>query len=275
MGFNRGDFFHVIGKENDPEWYEACNPATGARGLVPVAWFQVLGKIERDSADSSKSIGSLERTVTDTDSGYSDRSTNDKGARKSVHEKAGGPLYGIVQYDFNAERPDELEAKAGEAVIVIAQSNKEWFVAKPIGRLGGPGLIPVGFIEIRDMTTGQPCEDKNAAIARAGVPKVEEWKRRIAEYKNSSITLGKFNDSSDPNQPAHQDVGFVSGFYWFRTLFFRADISRIGQPGVNTSPFQNELTEYRELPTGTYSGLRRRLQFRRRTILVSCQLHNG
>ena len=47
-------------------------------------------------------------------------------------------VYGIVQYDFNAERPDELEAKAGEAIIVIAQSNPEWFVAKPIGRLGAP-----------------------------------------------------------------------------------------------------------------------------------------
>jgi hypothetical protein len=29
----------------------------------------------------------------------------------------------------------------------------EWFIAKPITRLGGPGLIPVSFIEIRDMTT--------------------------------------------------------------------------------------------------------------------------
>ena len=116
-------------------------------------------------------------------------------------------MYGIVQYDFVAERPDELEAKEGEAVIVIAQSNKEWFVAKPIGRLGGPGLIPVGFIEIRDMVTGLPCEDKEEAIRRAGVPKVEEWKRKIAEYKNSSISLGKFNDA--PDQPAQHDTSFV------------------------------------------------------------------
>ena len=101
-------------------------------------------------------------------------------------------VYGIVQYDFNAERPDELEAKQGEAIIVIAQSNPEWFVAKPIGRLGGPGLIPVSFIEIRDMTTGQAVPDAQGAVTRAGVPKVEEWKRMAADYKNSSITLGKF-----------------------------------------------------------------------------------
>jgi bud emergence protein 1 len=36
------------------------------------------------------------------------------------------PLYAIVQYDFHAERPDELEAKAGEPIVVIAQSNHEW-----------------------------------------------------------------------------------------------------------------------------------------------------
>lgn len=105
-------------------------------------------------------------------------------------------VYGVVMYDFNAERPDELDAAAGEAIIVIAQSNPEWFVAKPIGRLGGPGLIPVAFIEIRDMTTQQPVPDPQAAVQRAGVPKVEEWKKMAAEYKNSSITLGRFESGS-------------------------------------------------------------------------------
>lgn len=102
-------------------------------------------------------------------------------------------VYGVVVYDFKAERPDELEAKAGEAIIVIAQSNPEWFVAKPIGRLGGPGLIPVSFIEIRDMATGQAVPDPHEAVRRAGVPRVEEWKKMTAEYKNSSITLGKLD----------------------------------------------------------------------------------
>ncbi len=46
--------------------------------------------------------------------------------------KGGGGLYAVVKYDFLAERADELEAKAGESIIVIAQSNFEWFVAKPI-----------------------------------------------------------------------------------------------------------------------------------------------
>lgn len=105
-------------------------------------------------------------------------------------------VYGVVQYDFQAERPDELDAKAGEAIIVIALSNPEWFVAKPIGRLGGPGLIPVSFLELRDMQSGQAVTDPLDAVRRAGVPKVEEWKKMTAEYKNSSITLGQIDSAA-------------------------------------------------------------------------------
>jgi len=119
-------------------------------------------------------------------------------------------VYGMVMYDFAAERPDELEAKAGEAIIVIAQSNPEWFVAKPIGRLGGPGLIPVSFIEIRDMSTGKAVSDAQEAVQRAGVPKVEEWKKMAADYKNSSITLGKFETAQAQQQSLEQGMNRMS-----------------------------------------------------------------
>lgn len=204
LSFSKGDFFHVIGRENSDDWYEACNPAVpDARGLVPVAFFQALGKTERDSGQSDASTLSIKQAY-HPDSGYSDSSGAIEALRSpdpvmqqarkgSVSRGASGAMvYGIVMYDFAAERPDELEAKAGEAIIVIAQSNPEWFVAKPIGRLGGPGLIPVSFIEIRDMSSGQAVLDAQEAVQRAGVPKVEEWKKMAADYKNSSITLGKF-----------------------------------------------------------------------------------
>ncbi|KAJ9194713.1 hypothetical protein DTO166G4_1615 [Paecilomyces variotii] len=201
LAFTKGDFFHVVSREDDPDWYEACNPLNEARGLVPVSYFETVGKNERDSG------GSVEAHKQNLhDSGFSDRtspaqpdSTNSSKsgafARMSAMGK-GAMVYGVVQYDFQAERPDELDAKAGEAIIVIAQSNPEWFVAKPIGRLGGPGLIPVSFIELRDMTTGQAVADPLEAVRKAGVPKVEEWKKMTAEYKNSSITLGKLDSTS-------------------------------------------------------------------------------
>jgi bud emergence protein 1 len=173
---------------------------------VPVQFFQALGKTERDSGQSDQSSPKNIR-LPDHDSGYSDTSgsgtlqgTDTARSSKTMGKGTGAMVYGIVMYDFAAERPDELEAKAGEAIIVIAQSNPEWFVAKPIGRLGGPGLIPVSFIEIRDMTTGKAVPDAQEAVQRAGVPKVEEWKKMAADYKNSSITLGKFEVPSQQQQ---------------------------------------------------------------------------
>lgn len=101
-------------------------------------------------------------------------------------------VYGIVLYDFAAERSDELEAKAGEAIIVVAQSNPEWFVAQPISRPGSPGLIPASFVEIRDMATNTAVANAQDAVKRAGIPRVEEWKTMAANYEKSSITADKF-----------------------------------------------------------------------------------
>ncbi|RYP76934.1 hypothetical protein DL771_001487 [Monosporascus sp. 5C6A] len=217
LSFSRGDFFHVIGRENDSDWYEACNPALpDARGLVPVAFFQALGRTERDSAqsDSAPPRSSGSNKNPDHDSGYADTNTSSIPTTPAVSQRSsksmaknGAMVYGIVMYDFQAERADELEAKAGEAIIVIAQSNPEWFVAKPIGRLGGPGLIPVSFVEIRDMSTDKPVQNPHDAVKRAGVPKVEEWKKMAAEYKNSSITLGKFEGGSPPGQSQGLEQG--------------------------------------------------------------------
>jgi len=200
LSFTAGDFLHVVGRESDDDWYEACNPLHGTRGLVPVKYFETLGKTVGDSRNSIASVAS-----TPHDSGYAE-STGPKSAitgappfghriSKSIAGKMGGGamVYGVVAYDFHAERPDELEAKEGEAIIVIAQSNPEWFVAKPITRLGGPGLIPVSFIEIKDMHTGKTVTDTLEAIQRAGIPKVEEWKKMAADYKNTSIPLGQFS----------------------------------------------------------------------------------
>ncbi|CAH0017396.1 unnamed protein product [Clonostachys rhizophaga] len=215
LSFSRGDFFHVISNEDDSEWYEACNPALpDARGLVPVAFFQALGRTERDSghSDGVRGITSPIK-LPDNDSGFSESHIGapqpiSSPALKRISQpgKAAGPpgpvVYGRVMYDFKAERADEFNAQAGEAIIIIAQSNPEWLVAKPIGRLGHPGLIPVSFVEIRDMATDKPIENPEEAIRKAGVPKVEEWKRRVAEYNSSGIALGKFEGPGSPGSPS-------------------------------------------------------------------------
>lgn len=282
LGFAKGDFFHVISREDDQNWYEACNPLIpSARGLVPVSYFEVIGKTEGGRQSGGSATSGSSNVIPSHDSGFAQQSTHTRqesatGPRKQGHSRipsvgkgSGAMVYGIVQYDFSAERPDELEAKEGEAIIVIAQSNPEWFVAKPIGRLGGPGLIPVSFIEIRDMSTGQPVPDGQGAVTRAGVPKVEEWKKMAADYKNSSITLGKFETAKSGSKDLERMslsnesnggtyVGFRVGSHVQQTLIVTARIRvniRDSHPGAirmatiddhNALGLRQSLRQYRD-----------------------------
>jgi len=84
-------------------------------------------------------------------------------------------------------------------------------VCKPIGRLGGPGLIPISFIEIRDVATGKAVENIEEFVAKSGVPKVEEWKKKMGDYKSKSIPLGQFESTSP--LPAQQSSGPPSAGY--------------------------------------------------------------
>lgn len=121
--------------------------------------------------------------------------------------------YAIVQHDFTAERADELDAKAGDHISIVAQSNYEWFVAKPISRLGRPGLIPVSFVAIHDPGTGRAMTEDEVGrlMERGDVPNVDEWKRSVLDYKAASISLGVIDDDSSrgpvpnsPFMPSHQ-----------------------------------------------------------------------
>lgn len=258
MSFSRGDFFHVIGRENDQDWYEACNPALpDARGLVPVAFFQALGRTERDSGSSQPDT--MRTKNPDHDSGYGETSTTitpvASQRSSNASKQSGGMIYGIVMYDFQAERADELEAKQGDAIIVIAQSNPEWFVAKPIGRLGGPGLIPVSFIEIRDMASNVPVPNMQEAIKRAGIPRVEEWKKMAADYKNSSITLGKFEvgGSHGQQQSMEQAMGRMS-LQSPKGRSSGGNGSALVSLAPSSSPGQTLTTGFQQSPNAAYSN---------------------
>lgn len=116
-------------------------------------------------------------------------------------------FYAVVQHEFIAERADELDAKSGDHISVVAQSNYEWFVAKPISRLGRPGLIPVSFVAIHDPTTGRAMSEEEVRniMQRGDIPNVDEWKKSILDYKAASITLGVIDDDATrgpvPNSP--------------------------------------------------------------------------
>lgn len=207
LSFSKGDFLYVVGHENDEEWFEAFDPPSNLQGMVPVTYFEVVSRQETiPTVPIAEILNNVKKEtsspVDSAASGAKPRSSTPHSGPVMPQSKT-PPLYGVVLYNFVAERPDELQANAGESIIVIAQSNEEWFVAKPIGRLGGPGLIPVSYIQLREVGSDRPVTDIQAAVKRAGVPRVEEWKRMAAEYKASSITLGKFEDEAS-SQAAKQ-----------------------------------------------------------------------
>ncbi|KIJ56835.1 hypothetical protein M422DRAFT_57447 [Sphaerobolus stellatus SS14] len=185
LSFQKGDFFHVVSEvDSGPGWYEAHNPISGARGLVPKAYFE---EFQKNNA-AAKALSPTGTPVA--------------GSRAStVNAAMPAPrflsFYAIVQHDFTAERTDELDARAGDSITVVAQSNEEWFVAKPIGKLGRPGLIPASFVELRDPATNTPLADVDGIISRGELPKVEDWKRAMQEYKQSSISLGVIDRPSN------------------------------------------------------------------------------
>lgn len=83
------------------------------------------------------------------------------------------------------------------------------FVAKPIGRLGGPGLIPVTFVEIRDPVTGLRLDS-----FPTNIPQVEEWKKATAEYKAAAIPLGRLDlppDQRVTNSPFQAQANSQGG----------------------------------------------------------------
>jgi bud emergence protein 1 len=76
LSFTKGDFFHVVNRENDQEYFEACNPASNLKGLVPVSYFQVIDRTERNLAVHRPiSTSTTSTNTSDVDSGYSDIST--------------------------------------------------------------------------------------------------------------------------------------------------------------------------------------------------------
>ncbi|KAJ1929348.1 bud emergence protein 1 [Tieghemiomyces parasiticus] len=222
LTFVKGDFFMVVANENDEFWYLASNPNTGARGLVPVSYFQIVSK-RRESSPAPPSLSQMAsshnqmahmihpvphnpavngyghagpaRTASPMQQPPSQSRPHTPGesARRNSRARSTQPqIYGTVLYDFDAERPDELAAKAGDHVIIIAQSNEDWFVAKPINRIGGPGLLPVSFIQVRDLKTGQPVTNLLEMLRNNNIklPGVAEWKREAIEQDRQHIPLG-------------------------------------------------------------------------------------
>lgn len=133
LSLQKGDFFHVLGEtvRQGTEWFDVTNPLSSARGLVPKECCEVLGKTSAGAKSPGASpnaalfgMGDLagalpaQRTPSPAmNNGFASPSAPQM--QPSSSQNKGQSLYGRVQFDFDAQRPDELDAKRGENIIVM------------------------------------------------------------------------------------------------------------------------------------------------------------
>lgn len=213
LKFSKGDFFHVLNNPEDEEykeaeangWVEATNPMTHIRGMVPISYFEVFDR----SRPIALASNSPTNNHTNNNSINGDNHKLDNISPKTVISKRSSnqTLYAVTLYEFKAERDDELDVSPNENLIICAHHDYEWFIAKPINRLGGPGLVPVSYVKIVDLLNPNSSyasidtsdrAEVMKVISGFNIPTVEQWKDQTAKYQASTIPLGSISGSRTP-----------------------------------------------------------------------------
>ncbi|KIR30097.1 bud emergence protein 1 [Cryptococcus deuterogattii LA55] len=159
LSYNKGDFWGLVPKVDFEEFVKGGRHPAGQRS------------VDHGSSESQRDTLQADPTLSPP------ASADEARTQKSS-------VYAIVQYDFRAERPDELEAKKGEPIVIMAQSNHEWCVICYQLLV----MKAQSSVQVRDPKTEQVVE-----IEPNSIPMVEEWKKKIAEYKAAAIPLGKLD----------------------------------------------------------------------------------
>lgn len=211
LSFLKGDFFHLFSDPADSladeldGWFEATNPITNSKGMVPVSYFEVFGRSRPAVSDATADLP----VSASTTSGSPSRPNSLGRARTSTGP--GQLLYAVALFEFKAERSDELDIEPGENLTICAHHQHEWFIAKPINRLGGPGLIPLTYVKIIDsLKPNDPQHNVDLlqdlgpdAVRRLidylNIPTVENWKDQTAKYQALTIPLGSISNSAHQN----------------------------------------------------------------------------
>jgi bud emergence protein 1 len=96
---------------------------------------------------------------------------------------------GFMEFDFTAESAQELSAKSGEALSVVAYLGN-WFIAKPVARLGEFGLVPASYVRLRfqdDPSKTMSDADVRRAIDSGYLPSGEVWRQAKMQYEQAGI----------------------------------------------------------------------------------------
>jgi actin-related protein len=108
---------------------------------------------------------------------------------------------GIALYDFIGDATDELSVKEGEILLVIDQSNEDWWKCR--NQVGQEGVVPASYIDLdTDDTSGHPQEgvtevevdgsaerEREAAAAAAAAAATATAKREKEKKERERIEM--------------------------------------------------------------------------------------
>lgn len=210
LSFKKGDFFYLT--KNDqvaPDGtIEILDPIKNVKGRAPARCFKIFEKTHNSSTgDESSSSSSFpspiinKRQISTSSSNFS--------------PKPLGNLFGVVLYDFNAERSDELTVQTGEIIYICAHHEYEWYIAKFLNKVGEVGLVPVSYVQLIDAVTRIPFnESPKDIIEREHLPTVDEWKVVKNRHKASTKSVGpaatNSSDSISRQSSQNNSTGRVS-----------------------------------------------------------------
>lgn len=210
LKFSKGDFFHVI-SEDSQDWWQVNNPMTNQIGMVPISYFEVFNRT-RPLTDNSSRNTSVDSTLI-----------------KNIPPKRNSQrtLYVQVLFEFKAEKDDELDIYPGENLIICAHYNYEWYIAKPINRLGGPGLVPASYVKIVDLINEGNDLPSNVheIIDEYKIPTIEEWKQQTAKYQASTIPLGTITPSGNNHNVQYSQTTSSSSQFFLDKSSNRSSLS--------------------------------------------------
>lgn len=204
LSFRKGDFFHVVPDDAAPQvpgWFNACNPLTNARGVVPAKYFDIL---QRSSPSTAVNLQFRSELNPNGNPGEHPQPIKPR-ATPTASTRTFSGVYATVKYDFTAELPQELSVKAGESIVILAHSNHEWFVAKSLVRIGKSGLVPASFVDAYDPKTGALISTEGYSPNGDFVPSLSEWQSTNERFQQNTIALGRI-----PSSPMISDSAGLS-----------------------------------------------------------------
>ncbi len=197
ISFKKGDFFHILSdkKVANDGTIEIFDPIHNRKGRAPANCFKIFEKTHRinDGTDrTSGSSGQFASSPVSTGKRISETSQNSHSpAGSAPREKPLATLFGVVLYDFHAERPDELSVSAGDIIFICAHHEYEWYIAKFLNKVGEVGLVPVSYVQLIDAVTRIPYkESPRLIIDNENLPTVDDWKALKNKHKASSRAVG-------------------------------------------------------------------------------------